>query len=87
MATAARAVASEAGVDAETAPVTGGEDFAFMLEAKPGAFIFLGAGTGPDGTAHALHSPRYDFNDAALPHGVAFWVSLVVHELGASPGA
>uniref|UniRef100_UPI0034A0EDA9 M20/M25/M40 family metallo-hydrolase n=1 Tax=Rhodovarius sp. TaxID=2972673 RepID=UPI0034A0EDA9 len=81
MAAAARAVAGEAGLDTATQPVTGGEDFAFMLQAKPGAFVFLGAGVAPDGTAHALHSPLYDFNDAALPHGVAFWVQLVRQEL------
>jgi hippurate hydrolase len=81
MVAAARAVAGEAGVDTATQPVTGGEDFAFMLQAKPGAFVFLGAGVAPDGTAHALHSPLYDFNDAALPHGVAFWVQLVRQEL------
>jgi hippurate hydrolase len=57
-----------------------------MLKAKPGAFVFLGTGTGPDGAAHALHSPLYDFNDAALPHGVAFWIKLVRQELGASAG-
>jgi hippurate hydrolase len=84
MAAAARAVAGEDGVDTATRPVTGGEDFAFMLKAKPGAFVFLGTGTAPDGTAHALHSALYDFNDAALPHGVAFWCSLVRQELGAT---
>ncbi|NKE46245.1 amidohydrolase [Roseomonas frigidaquae] len=84
MAAAARAVAGEDGVDTATRPVTGGEDFAFMLKAKPGAFVFLGTGTAPDGTAHALHSALYDFNDAALPHGVAFWVSLVRQELAAT---
>ena len=82
MAAAARAVAGEDGVDTATPPVTGGEDFAFMLKAKPGAFVFLGTGASPDGTVHALHSAAYDFNDAALPHGVAFWVSLVRQELG-----
>ncbi len=82
MAAAARALAGDAAVDEDTAPVTGGEDFAFMLQAKPGAFVFLGGGAGPDGVAHALHTPRYDFNDAALPHGVAFWVGLVRQELG-----
>jgi hippurate hydrolase len=86
MTAAARAVAGDAGVDTGTQPVTGGEDFAFMLKAKPGAFVFLGTGTGPDGAAHALHSPLYDFNDAALPHGVAFWIKLVRQELEASAG-
>ena len=81
MTTAAQAVAGEGAVDTKLRPVTGGEDFAFMLKAKPGAFVFLGAGAAPDGTVHALHSPLYDFNDAALPHGVAFWVNLVRQEL------
>lgn len=87
MVAAARMVAGETGVNAGTPPVTGGEDFAFMLEAKAGAFVFLGTGTAPDGTAHALHSPLYDFNDAALPHGVQFWMELVRQELAASAGA
>jgi hippurate hydrolase len=87
MTAAARAVAGEAGVETATSPVTGGEDFAYMLQAKPGAFVFLGAGAASDGPDHALHSPLYDFNDAALPNGVAFWVSLVRQELGASSGA
>ena len=63
-------------VDPDTAPVTGGEDFSFMLQKKPGAFIFLGTGTD-----HALHTPLYDFNDATIPHGVAFWLGLVQQEL------
>jgi len=82
MGAAATSVAGPGGVDAATRPVTGGEDFAFMLKAKPGAFVFLGAGDGPD--VPALHSPNYDFNDAALPHGVAFWVKLVRQELNAA---
>ena len=82
MASAARALVGAAAVDEETQPVTGGEDFAFMLQAKPGAFVFLGGGSAPDGQVHGLHTPLYDFNDAALPHGVAFWVELVRRELG-----
>jgi len=50
-----------------------------MMQAKPGAFVFLG--NGAEGEVHALHTPLYDFNDAALPHGVAYWVSLVRQEL------
>ena len=73
---AARTVAGDAMVDPDTAPVTGGEDFSFMLQKKPGAFIFLGTGTD-----HALHTPLYDFNDATIPHGVAFWLGLVQQEL------
>jgi hippurate hydrolase len=55
-----------------------------MLRAKPGAFVFMGNGSAPDGVVHALHTPLYDFNDAALPHGVAFWVNLVRQELNAA---
>ncbi len=86
---AARAVAGEAGVNAAASPVTGGEDFAFMLQAKPGALVFLGNGDAAagGGACPDLHSPLYDFNDAALPHGIAFWVRLVRQELGALPAA
>lgn len=74
---AACAIAGEAMVDADTSPVTGGEDFSFMLQKKPGSFMFLGTGT-----EHALHTPKYDFNDATIPHGVAYWLGLVRQELG-----
>jgi len=80
-ASAARTLVSEAAVDTDATPVTGGEDFAFMLEAKPGAFIFIGNGTGPDGVAHGLHTPKYDFNDVILPLGTAWWVRIVEKEL------
>lgn len=57
----------------ETAsPVMGAEDFAFMLEKRPGAFIFMGNGD----TAN-LHHPAYDFNDKAIPYGTSYWVRLV----------
>ena len=69
-------------VDANTAAVTAGEDFAFMLRAKPGAMIFIGNGSADEGPVHALHTPTYDFNDAALPYGVSYWVGLVRQELG-----
>jgi len=59
-------------VDANTPPLMGGEDFSFMLEARPGAFIFLG-----NGQSAGLHHPRYDFNDAAAPAGISFWAHLV----------
>ena len=74
-------------VDAQAAPVTAGEDFAFMLQAKPGAFILLGNGAAEDGPIHGLHTPTYDFNDATLRHGVAYWVGLVRQELRTGPGA
>jgi hippurate hydrolase len=81
MADTARALVGDGAVNDQMTPVTGGEDFAFMLQAKPGAFVFMGNGTAPDGKVHALHTPKYDFNDAALPHGVAFWVNLVRQEM------
>ncbi|MEJ8849292.1 M20 aminoacylase family protein [Variovorax rhizosphaerae] len=53
----------------------GSEDFAFMLQARPGAYVVLGNGTGEDGGC-MVHNPRYDFNDRALPLGASYWVSL-----------
>jgi hippurate hydrolase len=61
-----------AGRVAEAAPVMGAEDFSYMLEARPGAFVFMGNGGGP-----ALHHPEYDFNDEAIPVGCSYWVRLV----------
>jgi amidohydrolase len=68
----ARKVVGDSRVDSNVAPVMGAEDFAFMLEARPGAFIFLG-----NGDSAKLHHPAYDFNDAALPYGMGYWVELV----------
>ncbi len=68
----ARDVAGEAGVDPATPPIMVGEDFSHMLNARPGAFIFLGVGDGP-----GLHQPDYDFNDAVLPVGMSYWARLV----------
>jgi hypothetical protein len=65
-------------VDTDMAPVMGGEDFAFMLEGRPGAFIFTGNG---EGSAN-LHSPHYDFNDDIIPLGTSYWVELVETRLG-----
>ena len=53
-------------------PVMGAEDFSFMLEARPGAFIFVG-----NGDSAGLHHPAYDFNDEAIPVGTSYWVRLV----------
>jgi len=72
------------GADAVTGnarPITGGEDFGYMLEVKPGSFIFLGNGTNADGSYHAVHTPKYDFNDDIIPLGVAYWIGLVKQEL------
>lgn len=59
-------------VDTNTPPVMGGEDFSFMLESRPGAFIFVGQGD----TAQ-VHHPEYDFNDEIIPIGCSYWANLV----------
>ena len=59
-------------VDRATPPVMGAEDFSFMLNARPGAFIFVG-----NGESAGLHHPSYNFNDAAIPFGTSYWVKLV----------
>lgn len=59
-------------VDANAPPVMGAEDFSFMLNERPGAFIFMG-----NGNTAALHHPQYDFNDEAIPYGCSYWVQLV----------
>ncbi|MBY0335985.1 MAG: amidohydrolase [Acetobacteraceae bacterium] len=83
----ARAAAGALGAPVvEHAPVTGAEDFALMLEQRPGAFMFIGGGTGPDGTSPNLHTPHFDFNDEIIPAGVAYWVSVVEQELGMGRG-
>ncbi len=79
---AARALVGERAVIAEAPLVTGSEDFAFMLEKKPGSFIMIGNGVEADGSYHYVHTPEYDFNDAILTLGAAYWVSLVAEELG-----
>ena len=81
VARAASSVLGRENVVTDLAPITGGEDFAFMLEVTPGALVFLGNGTAPDGTVHNVHTPHYDFNDDAIGAGVAFWVRLVHQQL------
>jgi amidohydrolase len=67
----ARSVAGNDAVNEEVAPMMAGEDFSYMLEARPGAFIFIG-----NGESASLHNPSYDFNDDAIPHGISYWVQL-----------
>jgi hippurate hydrolase len=74
----AAAVAGEAQVHRAMPPLMGGEDFSYMLEARPGAFIFVG-----NGDSAGLHHPAYDFNDEAIPHGVSYWVRLAETALAA----
>jgi hippurate hydrolase len=71
---AAADVAGEERVDRTVPPVMGAEDFAYMLEQRPGAYIFLGGGGDDD--APMLHSPDYDFNDEVLPYGASYWARL-----------
>ncbi len=71
-------IAGEGKVDRNVARMLGGEDFSYMLQQRPGAFIFLGNGD----TAN-LHHPAYDFNDEAIPYGISYWVKLVETELQA----
>jgi amidohydrolase len=68
----AREVAGNDKVEPNITPIMGGEDFSFMLEARPGNMIWIG-----NGDTAACHHPAYDFNDAAIPHGVSYWARLV----------
>jgi amidohydrolase len=72
---AARAVAGEDCVDQQPEPCMGSEDFAFMLQEKPGCYVWIGNGSSENGCL--LHNPHYDFNDEILPVGTAYWVKLV----------
>ena len=77
----AEVLAAENALDQE--PSMGAEDFAYMLEQRPGAYVFIGNGQGehrPDGHGGGpctLHNPSYDFNDDLIPIGASFWVRLV----------
>jgi amidohydrolase len=64
-------IAGKDKVDIDVPPVMGAEDFAFMLQERPGAFIFCG-----NGDSAGLHHPAYDFNDEAIPVGTSYWVRL-----------
>ncbi len=79
---AAAALVGEAGVLRESEPCMAGEDFSFMLNERPGNYIWMG--TDQPGRNNAMvHYPTYDFNDAAIPLGVGYWLGLVDHLLGA----
>ncbi len=72
---AATDVVGEACLDLAPVPSMGSEDFAYMLQEKPGCYIVIG--NGPSTGGCLLHNPHYDFNDEILPIGAAYWVSLV----------
>jgi amidohydrolase len=73
----ARQIAGDGNVH-EMPPMMGAEDFAYMLEARPGAFIFCG-----NGDSAGLHHPAYNFNDDAIVYGTSYWVKLVENTLAA----
>jgi len=75
----ARDVFGEANLELDRDPKMAAEDFSFMLNVKPGAYVWLGNGPGEGGCL--LHNPRYDFNDDALPLGASYWARLVETKL------
>ena len=76
---AARAAFGASAVNGEAARVGGAEDFAWALAHAPGNFAFIG-----NGDTAVCHSPHYDFNDDAIPHGVRYFTTLVRQRL--APG-
>ena len=72
----AREIAGVDAVDTDVEPVMGGEDFSFMLESRPGAFLVIGQGEGP-----FLHNPAFDFNDEIAPVGASWFARLVERRL------
>ena len=68
----AEKVSGSGRVNPQQSPVMGGEDFAYMLEERPGAFMFIG-----NGDSAGLHNPAYDFNDDVIPAGCSYWITLV----------
>jgi amidohydrolase len=73
----AREIAGDANVH-QMPPLMGAEDFAYMLESRPGAFIFCG-----NGDSAGLHHPAYNFNDEAIVFGTSYWIKLVENTLAA----
>jgi len=76
---AAKTIAGEKAVDTDCEALMGSEDFSYMLEACPGAYIFLGGGD--DKHQFSVHNPRYDYNDDILKVGATLWATLVEQEL------
>jgi len=68
----AREISGTDRVDTDLPPMMGAEDFSYMLNARPGAFIFIG-----NGDSAGLHHPAYNFNDDVIPYGTSYWVKLV----------
>jgi hippurate hydrolase len=80
---AAAEIVGEENLDRNKSPASASEDFAFMLEKVPGAYINLGNGE----ASAPVHNDRYDFNDAAIPYGAAMFARLVERRLAPEPGA
>jgi amidohydrolase len=76
---AAATVVGADNVETDPVPNMGSEDFSFLLNAKRGCYVWLGAGRGPD--TPNVHNPRYDFDDAALPIGASYWMTLAEQQL------
>jgi len=82
---ASKSLVGESNFNGEVEPSTGSEDFGYMLEEKPGCYIFIGNGASDGGCL--LHNPHYDFNDEIIPIGASYWVELVEQELAPGRGA
>jgi hippurate hydrolase len=78
-------IVGESNVDRNGPQIMASEDFSFMLEAQPGAYLNIGNGEGDDGGCE-VHNPNYDFNDEALALGASFWARLVERRLATSGG-
>jgi amidohydrolase len=74
--TVAAEIVGDHNVDADVEPSMAGEDFSYMLNAKPGCYIFVG-----NGPSAGLHNPNYDFADEAIAYGISYWVRLVEKRL------
>lgn len=74
----AAGIVSEEQLNRAATPMMGAEDFSYMLESRPGAFIFIG-----QGDTAGLHHPEYDFNDEIIPYGCSYWVNLAEATLSA----
>ena len=81
---AAANVVGEANVRRDLPPTMGAEDFSWMLQAKPGCYVWVGNGVGGEPGGCMVHNPNYDFTDEVLPIGASYWVKLVEQELAAA---
>ncbi|MBC7739194.1 MAG: amidohydrolase [Candidatus Saccharibacteria bacterium] len=75
----ARKIAGEGAVNDNTPAIMGGEDFAYMLQVCPGAYIQIGNGDSAD-----VHHPKYNFNDEVIPFGASYWAELVEQRMPAA---